>query len=258
MELSATFAGTFKIVPADVQQVEVVGNITPIQHARKVISSVAQQSDRAILFYSGGKDSLVLLDLMAPHFKEILCVFMYFVKDMRHIQPYLDHIGNYPNARLIQVPHFMLNAIFRVGRYCVPNPKIKAKTLKHLDKAIRAKENIDWSFCGWKKADNMVRLLALRRYEDEAVCIESQKAYPLSIWNKADVLAYIRHKQLPQPVDYGQTKASAGLMFDPDVFAWLRVHYPDDLEKIYQVFPMSRQILYEYDRRKQAEQIPEI
>lgn len=38
--------------------------MTPIDHANEVIASVRQKTDRAILFYSCGKDSEVLLDLM--------------------------------------------------------------------------------------------------------------------------------------------------------------------------------------------------
>lgn len=228
---------------------------SPIAHAKQVISSVSASSDRAILFYSGGKDSLVLLDLIAPHFKEVVCVFMYFVKDLRHIQPYLDHVSNYPNARLIQLPHFMLSSIFHVGRYCVPDPRIKVKTLKDVDAYARKITGIDCSFYGWKQADNMTRRIVLRTYKDSAICQATNKVYPLSLWKKGDVLAYIRERRLPQPIDYGSKKASVGVEFSAESFAWLRANYPDDLEKIYQVFPMSKEILFKYDQNERKNEI---
>lgn len=238
-------------------QVLAVAVVSPIKHANEVISLISRNTDRAILFYSGGKDSLVLLDLMAPHFKEVVCVFMYFVKDLKHIQPYLDHVNTYPNCRLIQVPHFMLTSIFNVGRYCAPNPTIKVRTLKHVDAAVRKMTGINWTFYGWKQADNMTRRIVLRQYTNEAISESTQKAYPLSLWKKADVLAYVKAKRLPMPVDYKSSKASVGMQFDPEVFNWLRTYYPSDLELIYQTFPMSKQILFEYDN-EQKNKVPVI
>ena len=75
--------------------------MTPIDHANEVIASVRQKTDRAILFYSCGKDSEVLLDLMAPHFKEIVCVSMYFVKGLDHIDNYLRAV----KARYAMLPY---------------------------------------------------------------------------------------------------------------------------------------------------------
>lgn len=101
--------------------------MTPIDHANEVIASVRQKTDRAILFYSCGKDSEVLLDLMAPHFKEIVCVFMYFVKGLDHIDNYLRAVkARYANVTILQVPHWTLTRVLRCGLYCIPNPQCKA------------------------------------------------------------------------------------------------------------------------------------
>lgn len=172
---------------------------------------------------------------------------MYFVKGLRHVQPYLDHCLTYPNTELIQAPHYMLTHIYQGGVYCVPNASIRIKRLRDIDNVVRRKTGVNWSFYGMKQADGLHRRLMLRGYEDEAICAEVNKAYPLSRWSKADVLAYVKAKKLPQPVNYGLKKQSSGLSFDPLVFEWLRSNYPDDLEMIYQAFPLSRQILFEYD-----------
>ena len=100
--------------------------MTPIDHANEVISLVRQKTDRAILFYSCGKDSEVLLDLMAPHFKEIVCVFMYFVKGLDHIDNYLQAAkSRYTNIKIMQVPHWNLSRALRIGHFCVANTQVK-------------------------------------------------------------------------------------------------------------------------------------
>ena len=82
-----------------------------MQKAIEAIRMVAAETDRAILFHSAsGKDSIALLDLMVPHFREIVCVYMYLVKDLSHINRYLNYaVSKYPNARFVQVPHYGLD-----------------------------------------------------------------------------------------------------------------------------------------------------
>lgn len=225
--------------------------MTPIDHANEVIASVRQKTDRAILFYSCGKDSEVLLDLMAPHFKEIVCVFMYFVKGLDHIDNYLRAVkARYANVTILQVPHWTLTRVLRCGLYCIPNPNVKLLSLKDVDESVRMKTGISYSFYGMKQSDGMNRCLMLRGYENEAIS-NTNKVYPLSKWKKSDVMAYIKAKKLPEPISYNKNK-SQGLTFLPEVFDYLRRHYPQDLEKIYKVFPLSRNILLRYDEEKRA------
>lgn len=54
------------------------------------IDLVRQNTDGVLLFLSLGKDSLVLLDMIYPKFERIVCVFMYFVKGLEHIEDGLD------------------------------------------------------------------------------------------------------------------------------------------------------------------------
>lgn len=173
--------------------------MTPIDHAKEVIASVSQKTDRAILFYSCGKDSEVLLDLMAPHFREIVCVFMYFVKWLDHIDNYLKAAkSRYSNVTIVQVPHWTLTRVLRCGLYCIPNPDMKILSLKDVDEAIRLRTGINYTFYGMKQADGLNRRLMLRGYENEAIS-KTNKIYPLSKWNKADVMAYIKARALPPP-----------------------------------------------------------
>lgn len=223
----------------------------PIEHAKEVIATVSQKTDRAILFYSCGKDSEVVLDLIAPHFKEVVCVFMYFVKGLDHIENNLRAVKKrYPNVKVMQVPHWTLTRVLRCGLYCIPNPKVKILSLKDVDDLVRLKTGIQYTFYGMKQADGLNRRLMLRGYENEAIST-TNKIYPLSQWKKADVLAYVKARNLPEPIAYNKNK-SQGLTFVPEVFDYLRQYYPQDLERIYQVFPLSRSILIRYDQEKRT------
>lgn len=205
-----------------------------------------------MLFCSFGKDSLVLLDLLYPKFKRILCVFMYFVKDLEHINRWIRWAqAKYPKAEFVQVPHWNLTYILRSGLYCVANPKVKTMKLADVVKAMRLKYGIGYCFLGMKKADGMNRRLMLKGYED-SYYENAGLVYPLAEWTQKDILAYMKQHNLPEPIRYS-LKASSGVGFNEDCLLWMRENYPQDLEKIYKTFPMAERVLFEYDR-KQTEQ----
>ena len=56
-----------------------------LQEAHNVICRVAEKQSSCIVMCSLSKDSLVTLDLVYSRFERVVCVFMYFVKDLDHI-----------------------------------------------------------------------------------------------------------------------------------------------------------------------------
>lgn len=220
-----------------------------IDAAKQYIDLVHEKSNEAILFCSLGKDSLVLLDLLYPKFDRLVCVFMYFVKDLGHINRWIGWVkAKYPKVEFIQVPHWNLTYILRCGMYSVPNPKVKLLKLADVVKSMRLTYGIQYVFLGMKKADGMNRRLMLKGYEESGY-ENNGLCYPLADWTQKDIISYMKQHNLPEPIRYG-LKASNGVGFNLDCFLWLRENYPQDLEKIYRVFPMSRRILYEYDNKQ--------
>lgn len=220
--------------------------MTKLESANAVIDNIAGKTDECLLFCSLGKDSLVVLDLIYPKFKRIVCVFMYFVQGLEHVDMYIRYVkARYPNIEFVEAPHWNLTYIFRGGLYCPPNPKVKLLKLADIVNTLRIKYNIEYCFLGMKKADGMNRRLMLNGYAQDFY-ENKGLVYPLAEWNQKEVLTYMKMHRLPEPVRYGKN-ASNGVGFNLDCFLWLRDNYPQDLEKIYDVFPLSRRILYEYD-----------
>ena len=194
----------------------------------------------------------MLLDLLYPKFKRLICVFMYFVKDLEHINRWIRWAqAKYPNAEFIQVPHWNLTYILRSGLYCVANPKVKTMKLADVVKSIRLKYDMEYCFLGMKKADGMNRRLMLRGYEENGY-ENNGLVYPLADWTQKDILSYMKQHNLPEPIRYS-LKASSGVGFNEDCLLWMRKYYPNDLEKIYKVFPMAERVLFEYDIKQQEE-----
>lgn len=230
--------------------------MTKQESAYATIDYIREKTDSAILMCSLGKDSLVLLDLMYPKFKRIVCVFMYFVKGLEHVEKWVNWVkAKYPNVEFVQIPHWNISYITKYGLFSVAKPKTKQLNLTDICYALRLKYKIDYVFLGMKKADSMNRRLFLMTYEKNHY-ENNFLVYPLAEWTQKEILAYMKMHKLPEPVRYGK-KASNGIGFNVDCFLYLEKNYPQDLEKIYKVFPLSRRILFEYyaqEERKKAEE----
>lgn len=194
---------------------------------------------------------MVLLDLLSPAFDKVYCVFMYFVKDMQHMQPYLMHASKYNNTELIQLPHWMTSYYLKHNYYSFarPNDRVKLLRQSNLEKKVRQQTGVNWIVFGHRMADNMNRRVMLSGYKFDAINEKKQKIYPLSHWKKQNIVDFIRLRNLPQPVQYGK-KNSQGLDLTEDVLVYLRENHPGDLNKILKIFPLSQTILFEHDYRK--------
>ena len=168
-----------------------------VEQANRYIDLIRERSSEALLFLSLGKDSLVLLDLLYPKFDRIVCVFMYFVKDLEHINRWINWTkARYPKIEFVQVPHWNLTYILRGGMYCVPNPEVRLLKLADVVKAMQLKHGVYYTFLGMKKADGMNRRLMLNGYEEKGY-ENNGMCYPLADLKQKDILSYMKQNNLP-------------------------------------------------------------
>lgn len=226
-----------------------------MRKATEIIKRVASETDRAILFHSAsGKDSIALLELMSPHFREIVCAFMYTVPGLEHNARYIEWAQRrYPNARFVQMPHYGVYTYIREGYLgCKRNPKQKEYDLGQLTDITRERTGIDWAFYGFKKSDSLNRRLMLQTYAMEAINEQTKKVYPLSAYKNGDVLRYIDERGLIKPESYGGHAQSSGCdVNDLNYLLYLRREWPGDLKKVLDMFPLAERKLFDYDNGKE-------
>ena len=220
------------------------------------ISFVANQSDKAILFHSAtGKDSIALLELIQPHFSHIHCVYMYTVKGLSFVEKYIRYAERkYGNISFLQVPHYSLTYNLRDGYLGVKKlDGKKSFSLADINECIRHKTGVQWTFYGFKKSDSMNRRLMLNSYGDTAICHSTCKCYPLADWSNAKVLKYIKANRLISPIKYGKGASGGENVSDIDFLLWARDKRPKDYALIVAQFPMSEQIIFEYEYKQKQE-----
>lgn len=231
-----------------------------LDKAAIIADEIAKVTDEVVLFHSAsGKDSIALLDILAPRFKRIVCVFMYIVKDLEHNSRYINYARRkYPNCEFVQVPHFAVFSYIKYGYMGHwENPSQKLYSMADLTEIVREKYKIEWACFGFKQSDSLNRRCMLRSYNEyaekpvgrmEAINDKTKKFYPLSHYKNKDVLEYIEAKGLIRPERFGENIQSNGENITSiDFLLYLKKNFPSDLQKVFAEYPDCERLLFEYD-----------
>ena len=218
----------------------------------ETINIVKKQANKVILFHSAtGKDSIALLDLLAPHFEKIVCVFMYYVKNLAYEHRYIEWAKKmYPNCEFIEVPHFAVTSFVKRGYLGLKkDSSIKDRTLKDVTKQIKQMTGIDWAFFGFKKIDSIDRRIMLNELPT-GISESTKNAYPLADFKNSQVLEHINNRRLIPPFNYNKAKPSSGCdISDPTFLDYMKQKYPDDLQKIFKTYPYTEAILFRHENK---------
>lgn len=222
--------------------------MTPIE----ILREIRKETDEIILFHSlSGKDSIYLLDMCSQVFKKVHCVHMYVIEGLEHMEKYLKYFQKaYTNTVWYQTEHFAVTSFKKYGEYGYPEtPKLKLESLASIMKKYRKIIGLDWIVLGSKQADGLARRLQLKTYEHQAIDRKNHKVFPLSRLTNKDILNYIKINQCIPPMNFGDKKArsSSTDITSPLYLSWLKRNSPNDLQKIFKVFPETELILFLYE-----------
>lgn len=226
-----------------------------LERAKEIINDIKEQTDTIVLMHSlSGKDSICLLDLCYPHFKRIVCCFMYTVPNLRHIAEYYVWAKRkYPNIEIVQVPHYTLLYYRKYGFLGkAGNDKQRLWQFSDIVKKVCEAKGIEWACVGFKQSDSLNRRLMLRSYKDGKMAINysTKRFYPLSTYKNKDVLEYIKMNNLKNPETYEDIGQSCGVdVTSYGMLKYLSEHYPDDLEKVYREYPAARLVIPNEEHR---------
>lgn len=223
----------------------------------EAIRTLSQKTDRVLLFHSAnGKDSIALLNMISTHFKEIVCVYMYMVPNLRHINEYIIWAQRKYKCKFIQTPHYAYYQYKKLGLFDSEKIYYSKFNLSRITEEVKENTGIEWVIYGAKKNDSLNRRLMLNTYPDSMTNEKGKKLYPLADWNNKHVLSYIRKNRLIEPIHYGQdgNQQSQGTAIQNKSFLfWLRKNYPDDLQRTIAEFPDTERLIFEFDY-EEAEQ----
>jgi phosphoadenosine phosphosulfate reductase len=196
-----------------------------------LLQSHAAFHEAVLVAYSGGKDSLVVLDLCSRHFKRVVAFFMYLVEGLEVIDDRLEYARTRWKVEIRQYPHWSLGHELDAGIYGPRRPgfeklaKVKASDVYA---AARRDTGIGLVLTGDKKADFVARRAHIRVNKDPLL------AFPLADWRNEEVAAYLQTRDIPLPDSEGD-HGGVGLALRS--LLWLWDKHPADFARLEQTFP---------------------
>jgi phosphoadenosine phosphosulfate reductase len=201
----------------------------------------AAGADRVLVALSGGKDSLVCLDLAVQVFgpKNVAAFFMYLVPDLECEQGPVRAAARRYGIDLVTVPHWDLGRMLKFGvlrTHILGAEKWREVRLGDIEVLVRKRTGINWLVYGHRADESLERRGMLK--DVDGCDTARSRVYPLRWWKGRDCYAYLRQRRISVPSMFGGTR-NAGISLAPHVLRYLREHHPSDYRKICEFFPFA-------------------
>jgi phosphoadenosine phosphosulfate reductase len=207
-------------------------------------------TDRVLIGYSGGKDSIAVVDLAVKRGLHVEAFFMYFVPNMDYSAYWVEFAAKTWGIKVWQYLHWDTVTQLRAGTFRGTQLAIPPISVTDIERKARTDSGIEWIGYGMRSQDSLERRGMMASWPG-GVCGDARgKIFcPLKDWSARDVKAYLSRANLPIPkVGYRDTVGS-GIDFEPETMAWLREFWPADYARILKIFPFAA---------AQADRLPEV
>jgi len=191
-----------------------------------------------LVAYSGGKDSLAVLDLCVRAGRHVEAFLMYFVPGMDYTQYWVDYAQKRWGVKVHLYQHFTISYFIRRGVFrSAPDASFPLITVEDVIAKAREDAGIEWVGFGYKLIDSLQRRGWWKRHAETGCDASSKRFSPLLHWNNTHVKAYLSRRGIPCPGIDG--KRSTGMALTPDCMEWLRDQWPDDYRRVLRIFPLA-------------------
>ena len=209
------------------------------------IRAAAAATSSVVVAFSGGKDSLALMDLCVERFgpANVHPFWMHFIPMSFQLR-FLEQCERRWGVTIARVPHWCLPNEIDSGDYRFRS--LKSATMRRLTftdvmNAMRKRFGCEWVATGEKRTDSLKRLVNAH-FAPDGVERNRKIIWPLLYWSDKDVYGYLKARNIPLPPDYRTFKQSFFLFHrDSDLLA-LKERYPADYALVEQVFPLVGEI----------------
>jgi len=232
--------------------------MSKLDTARARCDRAAAQSGGAVLVaLSGGKDSIVTLELCKERFAHVEAFYMYHVAGLACIERSVDAAARRCGVRVHKVPHPDLTRILRDSMLRpITREASDIKRLKQSDieAALTERTGIEWFAYGERAADSFARRLYTRK--NDGIRTEWRRLYPIWDWLHGDVITYLKVHRIPLPERLGasDTKVMSGFGLHPRPLWWMKYNAPEDYAKVLAVFPYCEAMVRRYELEQEKEQ----
>lgn len=201
--------------------------------------------DAVCVALSGGKGSLVILDICRQVFTRIEAYHMYFVKGLRCVETHVEAAARRAGVTVHYLPHWDLARHMKYGILRPPvagaNDKIRIMAQRDVDRAMTAKTGVHLFATGERASDSFIRRFYCRENDGLRIREHRTKLYPIWDWTDREVFAYMKAKKIPLPPKFGvEGRKTSGICLAPHTCKWIAEKHPADWQRVLEVFPYAQ------------------
>ena len=207
--------------------------------AYSIVTELKKLSDgQVILGYSGGKDSIVCLDLLhRAGFSRIVCMYWYLVPGLRVVEPWFEFARKrYGVTEILQVPSMTAVAAVRHGIHMPLTQASERAPARYgiLDasRLVQKRTGLKWLVFGFKESDSLERRGEIAN--TKGLDVKRRISYPIGYFKPKDVRDYFRAAKIPR---HTHMKGMNGITLRPKHILWLYDEHREDYERVRLVFP---------------------
>ena len=202
------------------------------------------ENKKCLLSFSGGKDSLACLQLcLDSNVADLQLYCKVFIPGMDSDEQFLQYIEKRINRKILRLPHFVNSTLLKYGFYSYVPVDIK-KQLKQKDMEEMAKEKLNcqdyWIVNGSRKNESMTRAVMFKPIKD-GFDEKNKRIYPVWDWKEGQIYKYLTKNRWRTIFP----KGIRGSGIFKDYILYLRDKYPQDLPKLFAVYPLAEKFLHD-------------
>lgn len=208
------------------------------------IRTMAKMTDEVIVAFSGGKESIVALDMCVKHFKRVVPFFMYYIPGLSFQEKQLQWYEEKYDLQIERLPHFELSNLMRYGTLRNPDFEVPIIDMNDIYSWMRDKYGVYWIVAGERSGDSIIRGAMIKH--TGTIDPVRGRMYPLAWWTKQEILDYIKIKKLYRGID-SRTFGTSFEGVNPRSFLFLKEHFPSDYAKALRLFPLGEGAVKRYE-----------
>lgn len=209
------------------------------------IKTQSRVTDSVIVAFSGGKDSIVTLDLCSRYFKKIYSFFMYLVPNLEFQERMLRWYENKYNVNIIRIPHFETSELLKYESFTLPDYDMNIVNINDVYEYMRQITGAFWIAAGERAKDSIIRNAMIKN--SGSIDEKRGRFYPIAWWNKTQVLSYIKVKHLYLSSEQRKMGFSFKSLSGSELSV-IKNLYPDDYKKILKVYPFAEAAVIHYEK----------
>ena len=209
------------------------------------IRTMSKLTDEVIVAFSGGKESIVVLDMCMRHFKRVVPFFMYYIPGMSFQERQLKWYEEKYGIEIVRLPHFELSNLLRYGTLRNEDLSVPIISINDIYEWMRNKYGIYWIAAGERSGDSLIRGAMIKK--SGSIDYERGRFYPVAWWKQQEILDYIRVKKLYRGID-SRTFGTSFEGVNTRSFVFLKEHFPRDYERALKLFPLAEGAVVRYEK----------